>query len=223
MSRSAAHPVIVALDKPQHLELAGRLCGRVAGFKVGLQPLLAQGLNVARKARGMCPDALWVADVKAADVGHVLRGIVDLLLTVFDKVIAHSFVGFEGALEAVKDVADRLVLVAFMSHPGSQATLDRMASTVVSVIERLRPWGLVAPATRPHVIRWLRGVLSYRPAILAPGVGPQGARPGDALCAGADYEIVGRLVTEAPEPERALEQVVAVLSERVRSCGAISP
>ena len=39
--------------------------------------------------------------------------------------------------------------------------------------------------------------------ILAPGAGAQGGKPADAIAAGADYVIVGRAITESPEPAKA--------------------
>ena len=60
-------------------------------------------------------------------------------------------------------------------------------------------------------------------ALLAvtPGIRPRGspagdqkrtATPGEALAAGADYIVVGRPVTEAPDPARAAEQIIAEMS-----------
>ncbi|MEM4743157.1 MAG: orotidine 5'-phosphate decarboxylase, partial [Pyrobaculum sp.] len=35
--------------------------------------------------------------------------------------------------------------------------------------------------------------------IISPGIGAQGGAPGDALKAGADFEIVGRYLLESPD------------------------
>ena len=44
------------------------------------------------------------------------------------------------------------------------------------------------------------GTISRISAQLTPGAGVQGGTPSDAIAAGADYVIVGRAITEAPDP-----------------------
>jgi orotidine-5'-phosphate decarboxylase len=76
----------------------------------------------------------------------------------------------------------------------------------------------VAPATRKDIIRFLRLILDIDKKILAPGVGPQGALPGDALCAGADYEIIGRLITRSKTPRRETEEILNLQREALKRC-----
>jgi len=134
-----------------------------------------------------------------------------------DGVIAHAFIGLKGGLEGLKSYLDsagvKLILVISMSHAGSLDVIDVNVDRLLWVAGRLKPWGLVAPATRPHVISYARGRAPWA-VILAPGVGVQGARPGDGIRAGADYEIVGRLVTEASNP---VEVVNWINGEHVRA------
>ena len=217
--------LIVALDRPQPLggleALVDDLCGAVEGFKVGLPLVLGLGVEAVGRLSSRCRGALWIADYKLADIGYVMRLVASEAASWADAVIAHSFVGFEGALDELSELLSgegkKLILVASMSHPGSREVYDRALPYINRVIEKARPWGLVAPATRPEIVALLRrrheGV-----KILAPGVGPQGARPGDALCAGADYEIIGRMITGASEPRAAAEEVKKIQEARVREC-----
>ncbi len=191
------------------LNIVSRLCGGVAGFKFGLPFLLSFGVDGVRVSRGVC-DSMFIVDLKLADVGDVMVSTVSRLVGYVDGVIAHGFTGFEGALGELKDYLDsvgvKLALIVSMSHAGSLDVLDVNIDRLLWVADRVKPWGLVAPATRPHVISYVKSRAPWA-KILSPGVGVQGARPGDALRAGADYEIIGRAITRAPNPLEVLQSI----------------
>jgi len=48
--------------------------------------------------------------------------------------------------------------------------------------------------------------------IMSPGVGAQGGEPGDAILAGANFEVVGRRIYESPNPGEAAR----LISDRIR-------
>jgi len=102
----------------------------------------------------------------------------------------------------------KLVLVATMSNPGASKIIDKVIDDVITVIERLKPWGIVAPATRTEKIKYLRRRLPDT-IILSPGIGAQGAKPGSAIRAGANYEIIGRMIAMAANPLKVIEEIRA--------------
>ncbi len=218
--------LIAALDNPraQLGPLAGSLRDVVVGFKVGMPVLVAKGIGALRELRDAAGDSLIIADLKLADIGDVMVRTAEVLKGYVDVVIAHSFVGHAGALDKLKEYLDReglkLALVTSMSHEGSYEFYDRELISVESLVARLRPWGLVAPATRPWIVRRLRDDLGSEFRILAPGIGTQGAVPGSALCAGADYEIVGRSIVEATNPRVAAEELLRAQEEAIKRCRA---
>jgi len=215
--------LLVALDKPVEPGLAGLLCRvpGVAGVKVGLPAALRGGIGWARSVAREC-DGLRVVDFKLADISSVMASTVEPFLGHYDAFIAHSFVGVEGALDGLKSLLDsagaKLVLVATMSHEGARDVYDPSLPLVERVVERVDPWGIVAPATRPGLVSRLRGRFPGK-VILSPGVGAQGARPGAALCAGADYEIVGRSIMDTGDPVEAARLVAAAQERALASCG----
>ena len=216
--------LIVAVDDltaSDAMRLTTSLCGVARGFKIGLPYILRNGADSASLLRKECPQALWVADLKLADIGYVMKLVASALINDVDAVIAHGFVGLRGALDELKEYLDengkKLVVVATMSHPGAREVYDKVFPDIIGLLKRLQPWGVVVPATRPETIAVARSELPGS-TILSPGVGAQGARPGTALCRGADYEIVGRLITRAPDPLATARRVVAEQEEMLRKC-----
>jgi len=191
------------------VSVTSSLCDLVAGFKVGLPFMFSYGVSGLRALRGSC-DRLLIADFKLADIDYVMVSALSHVIDYVDGVIAHAFIGLKGGLEGLKSYLDsvgvKLILVISMSHEGSLDVIDVNVDRLLWVAGRLKPWGLVAPATRPHIISHVRGRAPWA-VILAPGVGVQGAKPGDGIRAGADYEIVGRLVTEASDPVEVVKWV----------------
>lgn len=217
--------LIVALDPEPGdsldywLDIVSKLCDLVVGFKVGLPFTLMYGVNSLKTLKSLCGNFI-IVDFKLADIGYVMRSIVSQVSDHVDGVIAHSFIGTKGALDELKEYLDRLgvklILVTSMSHDGSLDVIDVNIDRLLWVAERVKPWGLVAPATRPAIITYIRRRAPWA-RILAPGIGPQGARPGEALKAGADYEIIGRLITRAPNPVELVEEIIVKHSQILTS------
>ncbi len=201
------------------------LLQKFAGVKLGLPLLLERGPEEVRAINKVADSVgiMRIADFKLADIGDVMARSLDTIKRLgFDIVIAHAFVGVKGGLEVLVDRARnlgvRIALVVSMSHEGSREFYDRNLKEFLEVARSLGVWGLVAPATRPHVIRESRRVLGNTFKILSPGVGVQGAEFGSAICAGADYEIVGRYVLRSPDPIGVASEVVELVTRRGREC-----
>jgi len=221
--------LVIALDPPQNvdpvkwaLNIAARTRDLSRGFKVGLPLLIRSGLDGLKLVVGEIGGDV-VADLKLADIGDVMALTVRALAEAgVSGVIAHAFVGRRGALDKLSQVCRelglKLILVVSMSHPGSEEFIDRHLREFVELAQSLEAYGVVAPATRPGVIRAVREIAGDSLKIYAPGVGAQGAEPGSALCAGADFEIVGRAITGAVDPRIAAEEVLKKQGEAVERC-----
>lgn len=220
---------MVALDPPPRRspetwvsERVSLLKDLIPAFKVGLPLLLRTGVGKLRDLFSTV-DGLLIADLKLADIGDVMEYVIEELAeSGVNSVIAHAFVGREGALDKLvqksKEVGIKPILLVSMSHPGSVQFIDKHLNELVEEALDLGVWGVVAPATRTEVIRLVRDLAGDRLLIFSPGVGAQGAEPGSAICAGADYEIVGRAVTNSPDPRGALETIVSEQVRRVKRC-----
>ncbi len=220
---SKRYPLILAIDEYgtgiEHL--VRNACDYVAGFKVGLPLALEAGLEYVRKIKTICNQPIWILDLKLADIAYVMMRIARLFHSLADAIIAHGFVGGPGALSELKTFLEKrgvkLIVVSTMSHEGAKQIYDKVLPKIVWVLEEISPWGIVAPATRPTLISWLRRLFP-KTKILSPGIGVQGARPGTALCYGADYEIVGRAVTYASNPLLALRDIGTMQMEALEKC-----
>lgn len=219
--------VLIAIDDPSisldHLELLILNTKElVAGYKVGIPYLLNFGLGSISSVIRKHSDTYFIADLKLADIDVIMSLTTKAVKAVgFDGVIAHGFVGLKGGLEGLSKTCDDLgidlyVLVS-MSHPGSLEIYDLVIDRVLTLAEALRPTGVVAPATRAEVIKYVRSRLGRSYLIISPGIGMQGAEPGSALCVGADFEIVGRAITRAENPAKAAEDIINAQVKYLRS------
>ena len=76
---------------------------------------------------------------------------------------------------------------------------------------RARDWkadGVIVSGKSGETISEVRSAVGKDCLIFSPGVGTQGGKVSAALASGADFVIVGRSVTEASEPSRALAELL---------------
>lgn len=193
-----------------------------AGYKIGIPFVLKYGRKGVRELRKATEHPI-ILDLKLADIGDVMAEILKLAASLrVNAVITHAFVGYESALEILAETAERvgvgLILVVSMSHKGSREFIDKHVNEFVWIAKRIRAHGVVAPATRPDIIKHVRSLVEDSMKIYSPGIGVQGAEPGVALCAGADYEIVGRLITGSVNPREAVKAVRETQLRRWLKC-----
>ena len=222
--------LIVALDPPLEedpikwsIGIIEKTREYVSGFKIGLPMLLRTGVDAVKQLTAVTGGSSVIADLKLADIGFVMSlSAAALARAGVRGVIAHSFVGVRDALDILKRTCERegmdLILVVAMSHRGAEEVMTPVMDKLLGIAKEVAPWGVVLPATKPRLIQRGRRILGEHIKILAPGVGAQGARPGSALCAGADYEIVGRAITRAPDPADAVLRIRKEQMEVVKTC-----
>ncbi|MEL9940130.1 MAG: orotidine-5'-phosphate decarboxylase [Ignisphaera sp.] len=221
--------LIVALDPPNYVDVVewierryNELKDIVQGFKLGLPAIIRVGVETISKIFKEY-NGLLIADLKLADIGDIMALTASILKEHgFNAVIAHAFVGYKQAIDELSNVCKKeglkLILVVSMSHKGSEEFLDRHLEGFIEVARIAGAWGLVAPATRPMIIKKVREVVDSEMKILSPGVGVQGAEPGTALCHGADYEIVGRAIAYADNVRQNALKILEIQRQRAAKC-----
>jgi orotidine-5'-phosphate decarboxylase len=203
--------LILALDvlsKEKALNLASALKDSIDYVKIGYPLILAAGLDIVEEISSMAP---VIADLKIADIPNTNTLISEQVLEAGAAgIIAHAFVG-KDSLSACVDAAHEFDALAFavteMSHPGAVDFMAPVAERLARVAKECDVDGVVAPATRPERIKLIRSIVGDR-AIISPGVGAQGGSPRAALAAGADSLIVGRSITESPNPTASADAIL---------------
>jgi len=226
--------LIVALDAPglQEAEsLLDRLAGVVEWFKVGSQLFTAAGpaaVELVLKRGGRV-----FLDLKYHDIPQVVGGAVREatrlgvgLLTVHASggtamLRAAAQAGADGGPARPRVLAvtiltslDRAILQRELQAPVS------VAGQVVHLAGLARAAGCDGVVAAPPEARSLRLTLGPEALIVTPGVRPAGADAGDqrriatpaaAIRAGADYLVVGRPITGAPDPAAAAAAILREL------------
>ena len=234
---TAADRLLVALDVDSLEDAAGlldRLRGVVSGCKIGSQLFTAAGPAAVELARKR--NFRVFLDLKFHDIPNTVTGAVReaTRLGVF-MLNVHASGGvamLRAAADSARTAAEEfrvprpLVLGvtvltsldrrALDSEVGVAATVERH---VLHLAERAREGSLDGCVASPQETRLLRLAMGPRFIIVTPGVRPVSAdddqarvaTPAAALADGADYLVVGRPITQAPDPAAAAASILADL------------
>ncbi|MEO6462166.1 MAG: orotidine-5'-phosphate decarboxylase, partial [Candidatus Eisenbacteria bacterium] len=215
-------PGIVALDRPAWLDaerLVGALGECASFYKVGLELFAAEGPAVVRELTGRGKRVFL--DLKLHDIPTTVAGAARAaaghgadLLTVHagggaDMVRAAA----EAAAEAsggrtVVLAVTVLTSLAAERLPGSFRRDLALTDLVVAMAEESLAAGAGGLVCSGAEVGALRGRVGTAPVLVVPGTRPAGASAQDqarvvtpqaALAAGADWLVVGRAVTAAPD------------------------
>ena len=204
--------IILALDV-EDPERALQICKEAAEYidavKVGHPLVLSSGAGIIKKIKQFNKPV--IADFKVADIPEISRKLCEIAVkSGADYVIVHGFVG-EDVIKACSEAA-KIFVVAEMSHPGAKDFMSGEAEKIAAVAKKYAH-GIVAPATRPERVKQLRKIVGSDMVIISPGVKAQGAAVGDAIKAGADFEIIGRGICAAQNPKKAAKEFADILKK----------
>jgi len=204
-------------DYEIYIKIIEKIKESLVGIKIGYPTILNFGLDKIEQTitKYRKEGITFIADVKLSDVGHINLRIAKILFKrKFDAVIAHGFVGFEGALDelrkAVEEERKAMFIVATMSHKAASVIMDKVLEDTLRESLRAKPDGFIVPATRPEIIKKVKQLLprDFNGILLSPGVGAQGAAYGSAIREGADFEIIGRAIYNAVDPEKEVRNII---------------
>ncbi len=222
--------VIVPLDVPTLAEavaLATRLAGHVAAVKIGKQLFTAEGPAAIRAMHDL---GLRVfLDLKYHDIPNTVAGAVAAAKSLGVWLLnVHAGGGGEMMRAAAKAAAgpDRPLVIAvtvltsfsedaYRAITGTPRTLE---AQVLYLARETKAAGLDGVVASPQEIRAIRQACGPDFLIVTPGVRPADAAlndqqrvmtPAEAVRAGADYLVIGRPITAAPDPVDAARQITA--------------
>ncbi len=201
--------IIHALDVEDE-ERAVRVVQGVRDFvdaiKLSYPFIIRYGSNVVRRIVESTPHPI-IFDLKVADIPEISSRIVN---AAFDAgcngLTIQGFVGRDTVSECLKTVNKRsgfAFVVVEMSNPGAVDFMQSVGEKIASVARDLGAHGIVAPATRPERVKVFRSIVGDDMWIMSPGIGAQGGKLGDAILAGADFEVIGRRIYDARDPSAA--------------------
>ncbi len=226
--------LIVALDTPgpdSALTLVARLGDLVNFYKIGLGMLSAGGLELAAELKRGHGKRVFL-DLKLFDISAVVSAAVSSISELnpdFLTVHGDPHV-IRAAVEARRSAATRILAVTVLTSL-DRSDLDEAMLADGSVndiaVERARRafvFGADGVISSPLEARQIRGLDSARgKLIVTPGTRPRGAlrlgqkrisTPSEAIGNGADHLVVGRPVTQSPDPVKTVRDILKELPRR---------
>lgn len=231
----AEEKLIVALDLASAdaaAQLAERLRGRVGLFKVGPVIFTGEGPFLVRYL--VAQGERVFLDLKFYDIPNTVRVAARAAAASGVAMFNVHAAGGRKMMEAARQGAEEgarnghrpLILAVTVLTSLGHEDLDEIAAGSVPEDQALRLAKLAARAgldgvvASPEEIAPIRRDLGSAFLIVTPGIRPAGAdaneqkrraTPAAAIQAGADYLVVGRPITEAPDPVAAADAIVREL------------
>ncbi len=219
----AVDRLIVAADlssRDEILRLADELHGVAGIIKIGLQAFVANGPALVREvvARG---ERVFL-DLKIHDIPNTAKHAVREAASLGATMLTVHTTGGEAMLSASADPSLLVLGVTILtSMDESELSGVGIAGTPLEAAVRLatiaRRSGLRGVVASPLEIGAIRNACGDGFLIITPGIRPAGAEAGDqkrtmtprdALAAGADYIVVGRPITGAPDRRAAALKII---------------
>jgi len=207
--------------RTQLQNLLTELDGLVSGVKIGLPAIFGLGLDHVEEIIDRHKKSyFFICDSKMADIGYINRLVAGQIFEGgFDALIIHAAVGKKEAIDRVVELAEEkgkgVLGLCAMSHPGASEHLNKHLEELLQIATAAEVDGFVLPATYPNLIKRTKTNLPSK-LIFSPGIGAQGAPFGSALSAGADFEIIGRSITQALSPAKKAREVLKVMKNGAR-------
>jgi orotidine-5'-phosphate decarboxylase len=224
------NPIFVAIDTPdlaRATDIASAVSGHAGGVKLGLEFFSAQGPEGVRRIAGLgLPIFL---DVKFHDIPNTVAKAVDALAPLDPAILTvHAAGGHEMLLAAKRAAPPTTKVVAVtlltsldaadLNDLGIERSPADQVARLAWVARDAGVDGIVCSGAEVADARtaWPKGFF------VVPGIRPAGADVGDqkrivtparALDEGASVLVIGRPITDAPDPQRALMDITAGLSQ----------
>ncbi|MBC8013087.1 MAG: orotidine-5'-phosphate decarboxylase [Methyloceanibacter sp.] len=222
--------LIVALDVPGVEEartLIDTLGDKVGVYKIGLELLFSGGFELAqelaRHGRPIFVDAKLLdieATVERATAAIARSGAAFLTVHALDRKTLDAAVRGRG------DSALKLLGVTVLTNLGPADLIEQGVDHPLAELVRHRARlakeaGLDGVLASGHEAAQIRKAAGAGFLIVTPGVRPHGSQAQDqaravtpraAIDAGADYLVVGRPITRAPDPRAAAEVIVGEIA-----------
>ena len=223
------NPIIVALDVESAAEaraLVARLSGNVHFYKVGMELYAAAGMDFVRELQGQGKEVFL--DLKFYDIPEtVKRAVAQVARTGVRFLTVHAVGSVMRAAAEGRAASDLKLLAVTVLTSFGRADLDDLGYNceVSDLVERRARQAIEAGmdgiVASPLEAASLRRIVGPNAILVTPGVRSAGAGRGDqkrvatpaqAIRDGADYLVMGRQITRAPDPAAELARVLDEIS-----------
>lgn len=229
ISPAVRDKLIVALDLPSvdaAAAMVERLGDSVSFYKIGLELTYAGGLplvgELARAGKKV------FLDLKLHDISNTVARATEQVAE-----LGATFLTVHGYPQTMKAAAGAargsslklLAVTVLTSYDDADLREAGYALGVGDLVARraaqARDAGIDGVVMSPEEVAAMRALLGPGMLIVTPGVRPAGADVGDqkrvmtparAIAAGANHLVVGRPVTQAPDPKAAAQAIVAEIA-----------
>ncbi|ROR35100.1 orotidine-5'-phosphate decarboxylase [Inmirania thermothiophila] len=232
---SADRRIIVALDvagAEQALALAGRLDPALCRVKVGKELFTRCGPGVVEALQRAGHEVFL--DLKFHDIPNTVAGAVRAAAALGVWMVNVHALGGRRMMEAAREAAERAggrrplltavtVLTSMEAADLAEVGIGGSPAEAAMRLARLaQASGLDGVVCSPREAASLRRALGAGFLLVTPGVRPAGsgrgdqrrvATPAEAVRAGADHLVVGRPVTQADDPDRALRTIASEIAD----------
>ncbi len=224
--------IILALDYPSAddaLDLVDALGDRATFYKVGLELFAREGPAVVERLRDRGKNIFL--DLKLLDIPNTVAGTVAAAAKLEVELLTIHTTGGTSMMSAAADAASGSVkllgVTVLTSLPISEVEaawgrpLVSLRDEVLRLAEAARASGLDGVVASPLEAGPIKKKHGDGLLVVTPGIRMEGedahdqdrvSTPRDASRAGADYLVIGRSVTAAPDPIEALEAVESGLA-----------
>ncbi len=224
------NPILVAIDTPeitQARRLIAATASSVGGVKLGLEFFVAHGPAGIKEAAAGQPNLFL--DLKLHDIPNTVAGAVKSALPLDPLLMTIHCTGgpamMKAAAEARGNARTKILGVTILtSLDDSDLTATGQNGPVATQVVRLaklaQASGIDGVVCSPQEVALIREACGPKFLLVVPGIRPAGAAIGDqkrvqtprsAVEAGADYLVIGRPITEAPDPAAAAKAILAEL------------
>jgi len=229
-SHDPAERLIVALDFPSSemaMDLVDQLQGTCRWFKVGMELYYAAGNRVIDhlRARGMNV----FLDLKLHDIPNTVAGAVRTVSGTGASLLTVHAGGGERMMRAAAEAASapgapRLLAVTVLTSMDANGlsavgVADSVESQVLRLARLARAAGITGLVCSPLEVAALREAMGPDALLVVPGIRPVAAAGTDdqsrvataaeTIARGASMLVVGRPITQAPDPAKAAEGILA--------------
>lgn len=225
------NPIICAIDTTEIAKakaMVAAVSGSVGAIKLGLEFFTSNGHAGVREVAQNTPLFL---DLKFHDIPNTVAGAVRATKGINAFLMTVHACGGKAMMQAAKAAARELPnnpmvvgVTVLTSMDQNDVTSIGVKDTVADQVKRLaalaQEAGLDGVVCSPHEIEVLRAQCGKDFKLVVPGIRPAGSEKGDqkrvmtpkeAMDLGASYLVIGRPITEAPNPAQAAADILKLL------------